>query len=210
MTSAEESETMTGQEGEEAQAPAKKENTLFPLVARDVALAAALFSLFAAADAWFILTGSGFAGFLSIVDGLVVGAGVTALAHEWGHYSGARWTGADLPLKPVGSFPQVFGFDYVQCEPRHFMGLSVGGNVGHWLMVVVIAVFVPLATAGQVALLSGAVGFAVFGSTVEFPVIARARQGASPFESLSVIHSNFVQRNGAMGVAAAALVFLFV
>ena len=77
-------------------------------------------------------------------------------------------------------------------------------------MVVVIAVFVPLGTVGQVALLSGSVGFAVFGSTVEFPVIARARQGASPLESLSVIHSNFVQRNGAMGVAAAALVFLVV
>ena len=210
MTSAEESETTTDRQSEEAQAPPKKESALFPLVARDVALAAALFSLFAAADTWYILTGSGFAGVLSVLDGLVVGAGVTALAHEWGHYSGARWTGADLPLKSVSSFPQVFGFDYMQCEPRHFMGLSVGGNVDHWLMVVLIAVFVPLGTVGQVALLSGAVGFAVFGSTVEFPVIARARQGASPLESLSVIHSNFVQRNGAMGLAAAALVFLVV
>ena len=210
MDQEEESGTTSGQETPDASAPAKEKGSLLPLVARDLAIALGLLSLFAAADAWSLLTGSGFAAVLSVLDGLLVGLAVGALAHEWGHYTGARWMGADLPLKSVRSFPQVFGFDYLKCEPSHFMGLSVGGNVGHWLVVLIIAVFVPLGTAGQVALLSGAVGFAVFGSTVEFPVIARARKGDSPLESLSVIHSNFVQRNGAMGLAAALLVFFIV
>ena len=104
--------------------------------------------------------------------------------------------------------PRIGYFDYQGCEPSHFMGLSVGGNVAHWVMVLVLAVLLPLDTVGQAALLSGSVGFAVFGSTVEFPVISRARSGASPLESLSVIPKNFLQKNGAMGAAAALLVFL--
>ncbi|MAI80886.1 MAG: hypothetical protein CL917_18250 [Deltaproteobacteria bacterium] len=206
MTSADHSETVS--EEVHADSPVKDESSLLLLVARDVALGAGLLSLFAAADAWHILTGSGLSGFLSIVDGFLVGLGISALAHEWGHYSGGRWSGARLPLKAVRSFPQVFGFDYQKCEARHFMGLSVGGNVGHWLMVILLAVFLPLDTTGQLALLSGSFGFAVFASTVEFPVIARARTGASPMESLSVISSNFLQKNGAMGAAAALVAFL--
>jgi len=196
---------------EEEQSPgpaATDQSSLTLMVARDVGLAAALLSLFAAADAWHLLTGSGLSGALSILDGLIVGVGVTAFAHEWGHYTGARWSGAQVPLRPVKSFPQVFDFDYQGCEPSHFMGLSVGGNVAHWVMVLVLAVLLPLDTVGQAALLSGSVGFAVFGSTVEFPVISRARSGASPLESLSVIPKNFLQKNGAMGAAAALLVFL--
>ena len=208
MSEAEESETTSEPLEAEAEPRTKDESSLLLLASRDVALAAGLLSLFAAADAWHLLTGSGLAGFLSILDGLIVGVGVTSLAHEWGHYSGARWSGAQVPLKSVRSFPQVFNFDYQKCEPGHFMGLSIGGNVGHWLMVVLLALFLPLDTTGQIALLSGSVGFAVFGSTVEFPVIARARTGASPLESLSVISSNFLQKNGAMGAAAALLVFL--
>ena len=208
MSEAEQSETMSEQPEAEAEPRPKDESSLLLLASRDVALAAGLLSLFAAADAWRLLTGSGLAGLLSILDGLIVGAGVTSLAHEWGHYTGARWSGAQVPLKSVRAFPQVFNFDYQNCEPSHFMGLSIGGNVGHWLMVALLALFLPLDTTGQVALLSGSVGFAVFGSTVEFPVIARARTGASPLESLSVISSNFLQKNGAMGAAAALLVFL--
>lgn len=203
-------ENLNAQDSEaEAQGPpAADQSSLVLMVARDVGLAAVLLSLFAAADAWFLLTGSGLGSALSVVDGLIVGAGLTSLAHEWGHYTGARWSGAQVPLRPIKSFPQVFDFDYQGCEPGHFMGLSVGGNVGHWLMVLILAILLPLNTAGQAALLSGSVGFAVFGSTVEFPVISRARSGASPLESLSVIPKNFLRKNGAMGAAAALLVFL--
>lgn len=204
MTAAENPESTPGH----TEAAASDQSSLLTLAGRDVSLAAALLSLFAAADAWFLATGSGLAAGLAILDGLIVGAGVTSLAHEWGHYSGARWAGARVPRRSLTAFPQVFDFDYASCEPRHFMGLSVGGNVGHWLMVVLLAVLLPLQTTGQIALLSGSVGFAVFASTVEFPVIARARGGASAIESLSVIPKNFLKKNGAMGAAAALLTFL--
>lgn len=184
------------------------QSSLTLMLARDVGLCAVLLSLFAAADTWSLLTGSGLAGFLSVVDGLIVGAGVASLAHEWGHYTGARLSGGRVPLRPLKSFPQVFDFDYKGCEPRHFMALSIGGNVGHWLMVGLLALLLPLDTTGQIALLSGAVGFAVFGSTVEFPVISRAHSGASPLEALSVIPKNFLRKNGAIGAVAALLVFL--
>jgi hypothetical protein len=177
---------------------------------RGVGLAAGLLSLFAAADSWAAITEGRLAQGLSVVDGLLVGAALSALSHEWGHFGGARFSGSKTPLLPFSAFPQLFNLDLVKCEGSHFMGMSLGGNIAHWLLFVALLLGLPLATSGQVALLSGSFGFGVFASSIELPVILKARAGASPLEALSVIPPNFVRRNGAWGLGAAAAAFLII
>lgn len=153
---------------------------------RDIAVVAAALSLFAAADAWYGLTGLRLAAVVSVVDGVLVGALVTALIHEWGHYAGARWAGAIAPLGKPSSLP-LFVFDMEKNEPSQFQAMSVGGNLAHWLVFALLFAALPLATPGQVAIVAASFGFAVFASQVEFPVIRRVADGMKPLESLARI-----------------------
>ncbi len=111
---------------------AEKDEASMTLVAlRDVAILAALLSLFGAAEAWAQVSGLAFASLVATVDGLLVGAATCALAHEWGHFAGARLGGGHAPLKKISAFPQLFDFDYLNNEQRAFDWMSFGGNVAH-------------------------------------------------------------------------------
>ena len=178
------------------------------VVLRDIAIVAAGLSLFAAADTWHSLTGTALSGALSIVDGLLVGVLLTALLHEWGHFAGARLSGGRAPLRPVKGFLPLFDFDYANNTRQHFQGMSIGGNVAHWLVVVVLLLGLPLASVGQIAIVSSAFGFAIFASSIEFPVIRHVARGKSGLEALAKIPKDFLRRNGTYGVIAALLAFL--
>ena len=195
----------TGAESTAAPADAA---SLWMVALRDVAIVAAGLSLFAAADAWHTLTGSTLSAFLSLVDGLLVGVLLTALLHEWGHFTGARLSGAAAPLRPAMGFLPLFDFDYGNNSASQFQSMSVGGNVAHWLVVLVLLVSLPLSTIGQVAIASSAFGFAVFASSIEFPVIRNVLKGQSGIEALSKIPKDLLRRNGSYGLAAAFLAFL--
>jgi len=179
-----------------------------PLVAlRDVAILLAALSLWAAADAWRLLSGAGMAWLLSVADGLLVGVLVGGLFHEWGHFAGARLSGGTAPLAAT-KFPlPLFNFDFARSQPQHFQAMGIAGNLAHWSVVVLLALFLPLGTPGQIALLAGALGFAVFASAVEFPVISRCHNGAAPAESLAGIRPADLKRNGVVGALAALLLF---
>ena len=195
----------------------KEENTPPPdgaplalVAARDVGIAVALLSIFGGADAWRIATGTMIAGTVSTLAGLVAGFGVGSLVHEWGHFIGARISGAQSPLRPISSLGFIFDFD-LQGSTRHqFDTMSIGGNVGHFAVVLVFLLALPLATPGQIAVLAGSIGFAVFASSVEFPVIAKSRSGMAPGEALSTIPKDFLKRYGGAGLAAALLVLVIV
>lgn len=182
--------------------------TLAIVAVRDVAVLAAAFSLFAAADAWHQLTGTGVTAALSLVDGVLVGFFATGLVHEWGHFLGGRLSGGCLPLKPATAFLPLFDFDYRRNTQHQFRMMSVGGNLAHWLAIAVLVFGLPLATIGQTVLASSAIGFGVFASSIELPVIWRAYQGWSGTDALATIPRNFLQRNGSFGLAAAAVAFL--
>ena len=175
------------------------------VILRDVAILAGALSLFAAADAWYILTGTALASILSLVDGLLVGLALGALLHEWGHFAGARLTGGTAPLRPLKGFLPLFDFDYANNTSSHFQGMSIGGNAAHWAVFFVLFFGLPLVTPGQVAIASGAFGFAIFASSIEFPVIRNVSQGLNGLEALSKIPKNFVTRNGTYGVVAALI-----
>ena len=192
----------------EATAPPADATSLWLVLLRDVAIVAAALSLFAAADAWHILTGTVLSGMLSLVDGLLVGLALGALLHEWGHFTGARLSGATAPLRPFSGFLPLFDFDYVNNSQSQFQSMSIGGNVAHWLVFFVLFFGLPLSSAGQIAIVSGAFGFGVFASSIEFPVIRNAAQGLNGLEALAKIPKNFVVRNGSYGVVAALIALI--
>jgi hypothetical protein len=175
---------------------------------RDLALAAALLSLFAAAEAWALTSEATLAGLLSILDGFVVGAALGALAHEWGHFLGARSAGGIAPLRPIGDFFPIFDYDYARNDARAFDRMSLGGNLAHWAVVLFLLLALPLDSSGTDALASGAFGFAVFSSAVEFPVIRRARSGMAPLEALGTIPKDFVRRYLPWAIGAALALFV--
>jgi len=178
------------------------------LAGRDGAIALAALSLWAAADTWAATTGLGFAALLSVLDGLAVGVVLGVLAHEWGHFAGARWSGGIAPTQPITPFFPIFKLDMDASSAHAFRAMSVGGNLGHWLAVLILATCLPLDTAGRAALLSGAFGFAVFASTTELPIIRRAYAGASPAESFKGLSGELLRRNRWIGAGAGLLLFL--
>ncbi len=182
---------------------ARDEARLSLVILRDVALVAVFLSLFAGAESWSTISRLKLAKILSVVDGLLVGVAIAALAHEWGHFLGARLGGGHAPLKPLSGFLPLYDFDYARNDARSFLWMSYGGNFAHALVVVVLWMFVPTRSMGPAALVAGAFGFAVFSSLVEIPVIQQARRGVPALEALGSIPKNFVTKYLPWSLAAA-------
>jgi len=170
-----------------AVASAAKEPILALVAIRDVGIVSALLTLWGTADLWAESTGLGLATLVSVVNGILVGAGITGLAHEWGHFVGARLSGATAPLAPAKGFLPLYDFDFQKSEVSQFQAMSIGGHVPTWGLVLLLAWALPLDSPGRIALVSAAVGFSLFASVVEFPVMSRVSGGMAPLESLSKI-----------------------
>ena len=186
----------------------KDEATLSLVILRDVALVAALLSLFAAAESWASVSGLALATLLSSVDGLLVGAATAAVLHEWGHLAGARLAGGHAPLKPIGGFFPIFDFDYKNNDAKAFDWMSIGGNAGDISVVLLFFFALPLTTPGAQALVAGAFGFAVFAGAIEFPVIRKARAGMTGIEALRTIPRGYLRRYSRWGLGAALVAFV--
>jgi hypothetical protein len=182
---------------------AQDEARLSLVILRDVAVVSVLLSLFAAAECWATVSRLALASLLSVVDGLLVGAATNALAHEWGHFIGARLGGGHAPLKPLTKFLPLYDFDYANNDGRAFLWMSYGGNIAHALVVLIYLALVPTRSMGTAALVAGAFGFAVFSSLVEIPVIQQARRGVPGLEALGVIPRDFVSRYLPWAIASA-------
>lgn len=140
-------------------------------------LAAALgaIAIWAALDSWYLLTGLPIATGLAVVAAVAAGMGLSHLAHEWGHFLGARLTGAASPVKDQPTF-LMFDFDYTNNSADQFMSSSIAGSLGNWLLVLVVAGTIPLDSPGRTMLLATTVGMAVYVAVLEWPVIALARR----------------------------------
>lgn len=147
----------------------------------DAAAGLAGMSVWAAADLWYTATGLGIAALVAVGDALFVGFLLTAMFHEWGHYAGARLSGAQTTLlRRKGLRLARFTFDFAASTPQQFTSMSLGGNLAHWGLVVALFFALPMTTPGQVALLAAAFGFAVSASVFELPVIGAVRAGDAP------------------------------
>lgn len=184
------------------------EASLRLVILRDVAIVSALLSIFGAAETWASVSKLAFPALLSTINGFLVGAATTAVAHEWGHFAGARLGGGHAPLKPIGGLFPIFDFDYANNGKQAFDWMSIGGNLAHVAVPLVYLFALPTNTPGTAALVAGAVGFAVFSSIIEIPVIRSSMSGKGSLESLGTIPRDFVSRTMPWAVGAALLVFL--
>lgn len=191
----------------EEAAPRPDATPVAKLAQRDGAIALAALSLFAATDAWHAVTGLGFAALLATAVGIVAGVVLGTLAHEWGHFAGARWFGGIAPTRPFRSLFPIFDLDLQKSDPRAFRAMSVAGNLGHWAVVLLLLLALPLDAVGRMALFCASFGFAVSASLTEFPIIGRAFSGASPVESFRGLSGDKLRRDRRIGAVAGLILF---
>lgn len=153
--------------------------TLGGWVLRDAALLGTAIVLVLLGDYWLAVGSFWLADLIVPLAGFIVAYGGCYVNHEWGHYWGARWAGARLPLGPYRGV--LLGlFDPQQHSRRQFQAMSIGGVVGYFSTgLVLVSVFwlsSGTATWGGMAL--GGVAFVVQSLSVDGPIIWRVYQGA--------------------------------
>jgi hypothetical protein len=181
----------------------KPEPTLFSLLARDTAIALAALSLWAAADTWYLVSGLGFALAISVLDAIFVGYILGALFHEWGHYTGAKLSGASAPrVKPKGTSLFRFNFDMAANTQRQFHWMSFGGWVFHWGLLAILVLAMPFDSIGRVALVSSVFGFILYATFIETGILRQTLGGSDPAETLGQLSAKTFQQAGIVGSVA--------
>ena len=197
-------EAVSSETGPEAASELKEPNIAL-LAGRDVAIVLVALTLWAAADTWYAVTGLGLAAIVSVLNGVLVGAALTGLVHEWGHLIGARLSGGTAPLAPAKDFLPLFNFDFAKSETSQFQAMSIGGNLPTWGFALLLAIALPLDAPGRIAIVSSAFGFSIFALVVEGPVMSRVAGGMDPAESLGKITSGTIKAGGISGAVGALL-----
>ena len=181
----------------------KPEPSLFSLLARDAAIALAALSLWAAADTWYLVSGLGFALAISVLDAIFVGYILGALFHEWGHYTGAKLSGASAPrVKPKGTSLFRFNFDMAANTQRQFHWMSFGGWVFHWGLLAILVLAMPFDSIGRIALVSSVFGFILYATFIETGILRQTLGGSDPAETLGQLSAKTFQQAGIVGSVA--------
>ena len=181
----------------------KPEPSLFSLLARDTAIALAVLSLWAAADTWYLVSGLGFALAISVLDAIFVGYILGALFHEWGHYTGAKLSGASAPrVKPKGTSLFRFNFDMAANTQRQFHWMSFGGWVFHWGLLAILVLAMPFDSIGGIALVSSVFGFILYATFIETGILRKTLGGSDPAETLGQLSAKTFQQAGIVGSVA--------
>ena len=181
----------------------KPEPPLFSLLARDTAIALAVLSIWAAADTWYLVSGLGFALAISVLDAIFVGYILGALFHEWGHYTGAKLSGASAPrVKPEGTSLFRFNFDMATNTQRQFHWMSFGGWVFHWGLLAILVLAIPFDSIGRIALVSSVFGFILYATFIETGILRKTLGGSDPAETLGQLSAKTFQQAGIIGSVA--------
>jgi hypothetical protein len=180
---------------------AKPEPTLFSILSRDLGLAMAAISVWAAADTWYLVSGIWFAQAVSVIDAVFVGYILGALFHEWGHYTGAKASGALAPrVQPKAIFSLFrFNFDMASNNQRQFHWMSFGGWIFHWGLLAILLLAIPFDSIGRVALVSSVFGFVVFATVIETGILRQTLGGSDPAETLGQLSKNHFQKASIAG-----------
>ncbi len=169
--------------------------------------AIALFTLWAAADAWYTVTNIGLGNWLSIALAIVAGVAIATVIHEWFHLLGAKVGGASYKIpEKLGLF--IYDYDYSANNLSQFTTMSIAGQLGSWLSVIGLYLLIPGDNAGRDMLVSAAVGAAVYAGIIEFPPLRRAQASGDPLAELSKI-DKAVLNQAAVGAISAAVIVQF-
>jgi len=171
------------------------------MLSRDIGIALIALSVWAAADTWYLFSGLWFAQLLSIGDAIFVGYILGALFHEWGHYAGAKLSGAVAPRVMPRSFSLFrFNFDMSINDQRQFHWMSFGGWALHWTLVVLLVIAIPFDSLGRIALVSSVFGFIVYATVIETGILRQTLDGADPKETLDQLSAKTFQQATAAGM----------
>ena len=143
----------------------------------------AALALWAASDAWRLISDLVFASGFSVFASILFGITMAHILHEWSHFLGAFISGADYTVKEKPA-PLFFDFDYKSNTKKQFLSMSIGGTVGNILFIMAIYFIIPMDSVGRIMLLAVAIGMTFYVSVIEFPVIKLASSGHSAMESL--------------------------
>lgn len=149
-----------------------------------LAVAVSAVMLWGAGDSWRLVSGLAVASVMAAVASVVFGMVLSLIAHEWCHFAGARASGAISPVKAKPAL-FMFDFDYANNSQRQFLTMSVGGSLGNWLLVLLVAWLIPIDSASRALLLAVAVALAVYVAVLEWPIIAAVRRGTAPGAALA-------------------------
>ena len=152
---------------------------------RHSAIVLAALTLWGASDSWALSTGWLLAETVSILNAVFAGTVIAYIAHEWGHFAGARVSGSISPVlkEPVSFF--MFNFKDKLNTQGQFLSMSVGGPLANWSLFVLVLILLPLNTWSQATLLATTFAIATSVSVFEFPVINAVMYGEKPAETIS-------------------------
>ena len=190
----------TSQDGPREHAVTTDEPGLSGMLFKDLAAIFAGLSLWAAADTWYQVTGLWLAQVVAMGDAVLVGLLLAALFHEWGHYAGAKAAGAHAPritTKKLSFFR--YNFDFSVNDLRQFHWMTYGGHVGHWGILLLLLVMLPLDSLGRITLVSAIFGFVIFASVIEYNVVKDTMAGADPKTRLQGITAKDFQQAQVIG-----------
>lgn len=163
-----------------------------------------LLGIFLAASSWHALSDSLLVAGLSVVAGLLAGAIITTLVHEWFHYAGALAVrGHCRPVQRINLF--AFDWDFKRNTRGQFLVMSYAGTLGSIVAIGLLYTTLAAPTPGGVALLAAAFGSLAFAGVIEWPVLARVHAGGDPLGELSKISPRVLLLSAAISLLTALL-----
>lgn len=166
-------------------------------------------TLWGAAQTWAEASGLGIASFAAIGAALIAGTVLTSTIHEWGHFAGARLSGAVSPAleEPRRHF-FMFDFPIDQNDLRQFSWMSWGGILAPWLNVLAVLLFVPLGTLSACVLLATLLSRSISIAVFEAPVVQAAQESGEPAAELGKrVAAGGLDRGRSVGMAAGFVAF---
>ena len=197
-----ESQTQAHQTDDES----STEPSLNSMLLKDVLILLVALSLWAAANSWFQVSELWIAKILITADAIVVGFIVASLFHEWGHYAGAKHSGASTSRfagKGLSIFR--FNFDFEENTSNQFLWMSYGGQIGNWGILALLFLALPMTNLAEVVLVSSIFGFCIFATIVEYKIVWDVTRGSDPLATLKKLTPKKLQTaqiiGGAGGIA---------
>lgn len=150
-----------------------------------IAMVLGAITLWGAALTWSQWSGSTLASLVALGNAVVAGFVIVGTIHEWGHFTGARLSGA---ASPVFEEPKrhyfMFDFPMDQNDTQQFLWMSWGGILAPWIPVVFALGLVPLETLSGAALFATLFSRAVAVAVFEAPIARAVAEGGDPAAEL--------------------------
>ncbi|MCS5582332.1 MAG: hypothetical protein VB996_02535 [Pseudomonadales bacterium] len=200
---------MSAAETTDVEARKKRDNSRLRKIAiRHAAIVLTAFTIWGTSDSWAAQSELFLAEMVSLINAIFAGVILAYIFHEWGHFAGARISGAVSPVakKPVSFF--MFNFKDELNTRGQFLSMSVGGPFANWGLFVLIFMLLPLNTWSQAMLLATTFAIAVSVSVFEFPVINAVMYGEKPAETINKRQRESGNTPRTVGIIAGAALWL--